>query len=83
VILKALLRGLLLSLGILAVPMGLLWIGQGLGLIMWPNSSFMLADRQWAVNGAIVAALGLAAIWLARREPKPRGGLPYPPEAQE
>jgi uncharacterized protein YjeT (DUF2065 family) len=63
----ALLRGLLAVLGALAVAMGLLWVGQGLGLIMWPKSSFMLADRQWAINGAGLAALGVVAIWLARR----------------
>ena len=51
----------------LAVLMGLLWIGQGLGIIMWPASSFMLADRQWAYNGAILAAVGLLAIVLLRR----------------
>lgn len=61
------LRGLMLLIGILAVPMGLLWIGQGLGLIMWPASSFMLAERQWAVNGAILAAAGLGFIWFGRR----------------
>ncbi len=82
-ILKALLRGLLLSLGILMVPMGLLWIGQGLGIILWPRSSFMLADRQWAVNGAVLAAIGLAAIWLSRRQPKPLGALPDRPEDRE
>ncbi len=53
--------------GVLAVLMGLLWIGQGLGLIMWPGSSFMLADRQWAYNGAILAAVGLLVIVLVRR----------------
>ena len=53
--------------GVLAVLMGLLWIGQGLGLIMWPASSFMLADRQWAYNGAILAAVGLLVFVLVRR----------------
>lgn len=61
------LRLLLLILGLLALLMGLLWMGQGLGLIMWPASSFMLADRQWAVNGAVLAAIGLILIRLARR----------------
>ena len=74
------LRGLLLSLGILAVPMGLLWIGQGLGIIMWPASSFMLADRHWAINGAILAAIGTGAIWLSRHKPKVRGA---PPDRRE
>lgn len=51
----------------LAVLMGLLWIGQGLGLIMWPSDSFMLADRRWAYNGAILAAVGLIVLVLVRR----------------
>jgi membrane protein implicated in regulation of membrane protease activity len=61
------LRLLLRVFGVLALAMGLLWIGQGLGIIMWPSSSFMLADRQWAVYGAILAALGLLSMWLSRR----------------
>jgi uncharacterized membrane protein len=61
-----LLRGSLFAVGILAVAMGLLWIGQGLGIIMWPSSSFMLAEPQWAVNGTVLAALGLLAVWLSR-----------------
>ena len=64
---RSVLRGVLLVIGILAVLMGLLWIGQGTGLVMWPASSFMLAERQWAINGAILAAAGALAIWLARR----------------
>lgn len=61
------LRGLVGLLGILAVLMGLLWVGQGLGLIMWPAESFMLADRQWAINGAVLAVVGLVLVWLSRR----------------
>ncbi|WP_277970717.1 hypothetical protein [Sphingomonas echinoides] len=53
--------------GVLATLMGLLWIGQGLGLVHWPASSFMIAQTQWAVYGAILAAIGLAAIWWSRR----------------
>ena len=60
-------RMLIMVIAGLAVLMGLLWIGQGLGLIMWPASSFMLADRQWAYNGAILAAVGLLVIVLLRR----------------
>ena len=37
------LRALGQGIGILAVVMGLLWVGQGTGLIMWPQESFMLA----------------------------------------
>ena len=63
----AIVRIILLVVGVLAVLMGGLWIGQGLGIIMWPASSFMLADSKWAVNGAILAAVGIGMIWFARR----------------
>ena len=62
-----LLRPILRVAGILAVLMGLLWIGQGTGLVMWPRESFMLAQRQWAVNGAVLAAIGAALVWASRR----------------
>ncbi len=62
-----LVRMLIMVIAVLAVLMGLLWIGQGLGIIMWPASSFMLADRQWAYNGAILAAVGLLVVVLLRR----------------
>ncbi len=62
----SILRGVGLVLGIVMVLMGLLWIGQGLGIIMWPSSSFMLADSKWSLNGAILAAVGGAVIALSR-----------------
>ncbi len=49
--------------GIVAVIIGGLWIGQGTGLILWPASSFMLAQTRWAYVGAGLLALGLLAIW--------------------
>ena len=61
------LRGILISIGVLVVLMGMLWIGQGTGLIMWPASSFMLADRQWALYGALLAAVGVLLVWIAIR----------------
>ncbi len=60
-------RMLIMAIAVLAVLMGLLWIGQGLEIIKWPASSFMLADRLWAYNGAILAAVGLLVIVLLRR----------------
>jgi len=57
----------LLIIGITGLLMGLLWIGQGTGLIMWPASSFMLDQRPWALRGALLAAAGLVLIILARR----------------
>jgi len=60
-------RRLLLILGLLALAMGLLWIGQGTGAITWPQSSFMIRQLQWAGYGAVVAAIGLILIWQAKR----------------
>ncbi|MCY7339429.1 MAG: hypothetical protein LH465_05685 [Sphingomonas bacterium] len=60
-------KTLLLILGVAAILMGLLWIGQGTGLIHWPASSFMLDQRPWALRGAILAVVGLGLIILSRR----------------
>ncbi len=53
--------------GILAVAMGLLWIGQGTGAIEWPPSSFMIDQRPWALRGAILAVVGVGLILWSRR----------------
>jgi uncharacterized membrane protein len=37
-------RASFLVIGLLAVALGLLWIGQGTGLITWPQSSFMISQ---------------------------------------
>lgn len=60
-------KTLLLIAGIAALLMGLLWIGQGIGLIMWPASSFMLDQRPWATRGAILAVVGIVLILVSRR----------------
>jgi uncharacterized membrane protein len=56
-------RKLLLTVGFLALAMGLLWIGQGTGAINWPQSSFMIKQIQWAGYGAVLAGFGLILIW--------------------
>ena len=43
--------------GFLALAIGLLWIGQGTGVIPWPPSSFMINQLQWAGYGAVLAAV--------------------------
>lgn len=53
--------------GVLCIAMGLLWLGQGTGLIMWPADSFMLADRTWARNGLLLAAAGAIVLWLGTK----------------
>jgi hypothetical protein len=52
--------------GIVAVLIGLLWIGQGTGLVAWPQSSFMISQMQWAYYGAVLAVVGLLLIWRGR-----------------
>ena len=60
-------RKWLLTAGFLALAIGLLWIGQGTGVIAWPQSSFMIRQTQWAWYGAALAALGLVLIWRGTR----------------
>jgi uncharacterized membrane protein len=60
-------RTLFLILGILALLMGLLWIGQGTGTINWPQSSFMIKQIEWAYYGAALAIVGLILTWCGRR----------------
>ncbi|MEO7276877.1 MAG: hypothetical protein ABIW33_02505 [Sphingomicrobium sp.] len=52
--------------GIAALLMGLLWMGQGDGLIHWPKSSFMLDQRPWIARGALLAVAGLVLIVVSR-----------------
>ena len=61
------LRPILIVVGALCALMGFLWIGQGLGYVHWPRSSFMLDQRPWADRGAALAVLGLVLILAARR----------------
>jgi hypothetical protein len=58
---------LLLIIGFLTLAIGLLWIGQGTGVIPWPRSSFMINQLQWAGYGALLAAVGLILIWQGSR----------------
>jgi hypothetical protein len=58
---------LLRILGTAALLMGVLWIGQGLGLIKWPASSFMIDVRPWAWRGAALAVAGIVMLILSVR----------------
>lgn len=53
--------------GVAAALTGALWIGQGLGLVDWPESSFMLDQRPWVTRGAFLALFGLVLIVASRR----------------
>lgn len=62
------LKWLTLIVGIIAILIGLLWIGQGTGLVRWPASSFMIDQSRWTYQGAILAVVGLIAVVFARRQ---------------
>jgi hypothetical protein len=53
--------------GIIAVAMGLLWMGQGSGYIPWPASSFMISQTKWIYYGGALAVVGIVLIVAARR----------------
>ena len=60
-------RNVLLSVGIIAIFVGLIWIGQGTGYFPYPGSSFMINDMAWAYYGIALAVLGLVAVVAASR----------------
>ncbi|KQN26439.1 hypothetical protein ASE86_10035 [Sphingomonas sp. Leaf33] len=60
-------HGILLVIGLLATAMGLLWMGQGLGYVRWPQSSFMIDQRPWVLRGSVLAVVGLVVVLYARR----------------
>lgn len=61
------LRLLAQVLGVALVLAGGLWALQGLGIVMWPAESFMLAERQWAIYGAITVVIGVLLFGWGRR----------------
>ena len=61
------LRLLAQVLGVALMLAGGLWTLQGLGLVMWPAESFMLAQPQWALYGALTVAIGVGLFWWGSR----------------
>jgi hypothetical protein len=58
---------LLLLIGVILLAAGLLFVGQGWGLIRWPARSFMIDETRWIYYGGAIAVVGLVLIILARR----------------
>lgn len=49
------------------LALGALWALQGLGIIVWPPGSVMLAQREWVLYGAITIVIGAVIVWIGRR----------------
>jgi hypothetical protein len=56
----------LLIISVLATLAGLIWMGQGAGIIRYPATSFMIDQSPWIWRGAMVAVAGAIGVWLAR-----------------
>jgi hypothetical protein len=60
-------RNALLSVGVMAILVGLIWIGQGTGYFPYPSSSFMINDVTWAYYGIALSVFGLVAVAVSRK----------------
>jgi hypothetical protein len=64
-------RTVLTIMGFLAIVLGLIWVGQGLGYLTYTlphmHPSFMIGDMHWTYYGAGLAVLGLVLVMTARR----------------
>jgi len=59
-------RRIIFVIGLLALLIGLVWIGQGTGVFPYPKESFMIDQRPWAWRGLAVAVAGVVLVGLAR-----------------
>ena len=59
-------RRALMIVGVIATLMGLLWIGQGMGIVTFLPSP-MVGVGVWITRGAVLAVIGLLLILVARR----------------
>ncbi|MEE4153940.1 MAG: hypothetical protein V2I27_07245 [Erythrobacter sp.] len=53
--------------GIALIVLGAMFALQGLGILMWPPQSAMLANREWGLYGGVMALLGAVVVWFAGR----------------
>ena len=57
----------LLIVGIFALLIGIVWIGQGTGAFPYPRQSFMINQMPWAWRGGVLAVTGVIAVVVSRR----------------
>ena len=57
----------LLIIGCLVALVGLIWAGQGAGIIQYPADSFMISQTPWVYRGLGAAAVGAVLIFVSRR----------------
>lgn len=50
---------------VLLIIAGIIWFLQGVNIL---PGSFMTGDPQWAINGAITAAIGAGLFWFVSRK---------------
>jgi hypothetical protein len=55
----------LMLIGIVVLAAGLVFVGQGLGYIRWPASSFMISEIKWAYYGGGIGVVGILLIVIA------------------
>jgi hypothetical protein len=60
-------RAVLIGAGVLLIPVGLVWTGQGLG---WIAGSPMTGVTLWAVIGPVVVVAGIALALAGTRVPR-------------
>ena len=65
-------RTVLLIIGLLALLMGLVWVGQGMGYLTYTPAgmkpSFMIGDVHWTYYGAGLATVGFILAYISRRK---------------
>ncbi len=48
--------------GVFLLVQGVLFTLQGLGIVTWPQQSFMINNHDWIDRGLVIALLGIVVI---------------------
>jgi len=69
-------RPLALALGGAVFAVGVLWTLQGLGVVKWPASSFMISQKIWAIRGGALLLVSIVLVAAMRATPNRPAGRP-------